>query len=113
MMLIARSAAKIYSDSKPISGLPDSFRALAGDVAGVPVLVIVVAILYLVAHFVLTRTKLGRYSYAIGGNEQAAWLSGVPVVRIQDRHLRFVWPHGRCCCRLDDGAVERRVTLVR
>jgi ribose transport system permease protein len=81
MMLIARSAAKIYSDSKPISGLPDSFRALAGDVAGVPVLVIVVAILYCVAHFVLTRTKLGRYSYAIGGNEQAAWLSGVPVVR--------------------------------
>ena len=81
MMLIARSAAKIYSDSKPISGLPDSFRALAGDVAGVPVLVIVVAILYCVAHVVLTRTKLGRYSYAIGGNEQAAWLSGVPVIR--------------------------------
>jgi ribose/xylose/arabinose/galactoside ABC-type transport system permease subunit/ABC-type sugar transport system substrate-binding protein len=80
MMLIARSAAKIYSDSKPISGLPESFRALAGDVAGVPVLVIVVAILYVLAHFVLTRTKLGRYSYAIGGNEQAAWLSGVPVV---------------------------------
>ena len=46
-----------------------------------PVLVIVVAILYCVAHFVLTRTKLGRYSYAIGGNEQAAWLSGVPVIR--------------------------------
>ena len=80
MMLIARSAAKIYSDSKPISGLPESFRALAGDLAGVPVLVIVVAILYVIAHFVLTRTKLGRYSYAIGGNEQAAWLSGVPVV---------------------------------
>jgi ribose transport system permease protein len=40
-----------------------------------------VAILYLLAHLVLTRTKLGRYTYAIGGNEQAAWLSGVPVVR--------------------------------
>ena len=80
MMLIARSAAKIYSDSKPISGLPESFRALSGDVAGVPVLVIVVAILYVIAHLVLTRTKLGRYSYAIGGNEQAAWLSGVPVI---------------------------------
>jgi ribose transport system permease protein len=81
MMLIARSAAKIYSGSKPISGLPESFRALSGDVAGIPVLVIIVAALYVLAHVVLTRTKLGRYSYAIGGNEQAAWLSGVPVGR--------------------------------
>ena len=81
MMLIARSAAKVYSGSKPISGLPESFRSLSGDIAGVPVMVLVVAALYLVAHLVLTRTKLGRYTYAIGGNEQAAWLSGVPVGR--------------------------------
>ncbi len=81
MMLIARSAAKIYSGSKPISGLPDSFRALSGSVAGVPVMVLVVGVLYVLAHIVLTRTKLGRYSYAIGGNEEAAWLSGVPVAR--------------------------------
>jgi ribose transport system permease protein len=81
MMLIARSAAKIYSGSKPISGLPESFRSLSGNVAGVPVMVLVVAALYVLAHVVLTRTKLGRYSYAIGGNEQAAWLSGVPVGR--------------------------------
>ena len=81
MMLVARSAAKIYSDSKPISGLPESFRALSGDIFGIPVLVIVVGVLYVIAHLVLTRTKLGRYTYAIGGNEQAAWLSGVPVGR--------------------------------
>jgi ribose transport system permease protein len=81
MMLIARSAAKIYSGSKPISGLPESFRSLSGNIAGIPVMVLVVAALYVVAHLVLTRTKLGRYSYAIGGNEQAAWLSGVPVGR--------------------------------
>ncbi len=81
MMLIARSAAKIYSGSKPISGLPESFRALSGSVVGVPVMVLVVGVLYVLAHIVLTRTKLGRYSYAIGGNEEAAWLSGVPVAR--------------------------------
>ena len=81
MMLIARSAAKIYSDSKPISGLPESFRALSGDILGIPVLVLVVAVLYVVAHLVLTRTKLGRYTYAIGVNEQAACLSWVPVWR--------------------------------
>jgi ribose/xylose/arabinose/galactoside ABC-type transport system permease subunit/ABC-type sugar transport system substrate-binding protein len=81
MMLVARSAAKIFCDSKPISGLPDRFRALSGDLLGVPVLVIVVAVCYALAHVALTRTKLGRYTYAIGGNEQAAWLSGVPVGR--------------------------------
>ena len=89
MMLMARSAAKIYSGSKPISGLPDSFRALSGDVAGVPVMVLIVAALYVAAHFILTRSKLGRYTYAIGGNEQAAWLSGVPVGRTR-------WPSTHC-----------------
>jgi ribose/xylose/arabinose/galactoside ABC-type transport system permease subunit/ABC-type sugar transport system substrate-binding protein len=79
MMLVARSAAKIFCDSKPISGLPESFRALSGDLLGVPVLVIVVIVCYALAHVALTRTKLGRYTYAIGGNEQAAWLSGVSV----------------------------------
>lgn len=83
MMLMARSAAKIYSGSKPISGLPDSFRGLSGDIAGIPVMVIVVAVLYVLAHFLLTRTRLGRYTYAIGGNEQAAWLAGVPVGRFK------------------------------
>jgi len=47
----------------------------------VPIFILVVAALYGAAHFVLTRTKLGRYAYAIGGNEQAAWLSGVPTPR--------------------------------
>jgi ribose/xylose/arabinose/galactoside ABC-type transport system permease subunit/ABC-type sugar transport system substrate-binding protein len=81
MMLVARSAAAIYSGSTPISGLPEGFRWLAGKLAGVPVFLLAVAALYGAAHFVLTRTKLGRYAYAIGGNEQAAWLSGVPTAR--------------------------------
>jgi ribose transport system permease protein len=81
MMLVARSAAAVYSGSTPISGLPEGFRRLAGAVAGVPVFILVVAALYGAAHFVLTRTKLGRYAYAIGGGEQAAWLSGVPTTR--------------------------------
>lgn len=79
MMLIARSAAKIFSGSNPISGLPEPFLKLSGSIFGLPVLVIVVVVFYVAAHLVLTRTKLGRYTYAIGGNEQAAWLSGVPT----------------------------------
>ena len=82
MMLIARSAAKIYSGSKPISGLPESFRTLIRQCGrGALCWYWSWPSLYVLAHLVLTRTKLGRYSYAIGGNEQAAWLSGVPVGR--------------------------------
>jgi ribose/xylose/arabinose/galactoside ABC-type transport system permease subunit/ABC-type sugar transport system substrate-binding protein len=81
MMLVARSAAAVYSGSTPISGLPEGFRRVAGTIAGVPVFILAVVVLYLAAHFVLTRTKLGRYAYAIGGNEQAAWLSGVRTGR--------------------------------
>jgi len=36
-------------------------------------------LVYAAAHFVLTRTKMGRYTYAIGGNEKAAILSGINV----------------------------------
>ncbi len=78
-MLVARSGAKIYSNSKPISGLPEGFRALSGDVLGVPIFVWAVALLYLVSHRVLKSTRLGRYTYAIGGNEAAAWVAGIPV----------------------------------
>ena len=40
---------------------------------------IIMVLVYIIAHVVLTRTKLGRYAYAIGGNEEAAVLSGVNV----------------------------------
>jgi len=41
--------------------------------------VIIMILIYITAHFVLTKTKLGRYTYAIGGNDEAAILSGVNV----------------------------------
>lgn len=80
MMSIARGAALWYTDGRPISGFPDSFRFLAtGEILFVPTSVWIMIIVYVIAHFVLTRTKLGRYTYAIGGNEKAAILSGVNV----------------------------------
>ncbi len=79
MMLSARGLAKVYSGSMPISGLPESIRMIAGKVGGIPVFVIIVLIFFFLAAFLLKRTKLGRYTYALGGNENTAWLSGVPV----------------------------------
>ncbi|UCH09036.1 MAG: ribose ABC transporter permease, partial [Fidelibacterota bacterium] len=80
MMSVARGAALLYTSGRPISGFEPSFRFLAtGEILFIPVPVVIMVLVYLAAHVVLTRTKLGRYTYAIGGNEEAALLSGVNV----------------------------------
>jgi len=80
MMSVARGAALMLAEGRPISGFTEGFRALAtGRVVIVPAPVILTAAVYLVAHFVLARTTFGRYVYAIGGNEEATRLSGVAV----------------------------------
>ena len=78
MMSVARGAALMYTQGRPVSGFEESFRFLAnGEILKIPSPIVIMLGIYLLAHFALTRTKLGRYAYAIGGNEQAALLSGV------------------------------------
>jgi ribose transport system permease protein len=80
MMNVARGLALVISGGFPISELPPSFRfAGAGSVAGIPAPVILVLLLCGVFSLFLRRTTAGRDIYAIGGNRQAALLSGVPV----------------------------------
>jgi ribose/xylose/arabinose/galactoside ABC-type transport system permease subunit len=80
MMSVARGTALMFTEGRPVSGFSGGFRSLAtGELLGIPVSVVIMVGVYVVAHFVLTRTKLGRYTYAIGGNEEAALLSGVNV----------------------------------
>lgn len=80
MMSIARGAALVFTEGRPVSGFDPGFRSVAtGDVLGVPAPIVVTVLVYLIAHAVLTRTTFGRYVYAIGGNEEATRLSGVTV----------------------------------
>jgi ribose transport system permease protein len=80
MMSVARGAALMFTEGRPISGFSENFRSLAtGEVLRIPAPVIIMIGVYVIAHFVLRRTKLGRYTYAIGGNEEAALLSGINV----------------------------------
>jgi len=80
MMSIARGAALLITEGRPVSGFQPSFRLLAtGRIGFIPAPVVATAIVYIAAHFVLTRTTFGRYVYAIGGNEEATRLSGVAV----------------------------------
>jgi ribose/xylose/arabinose/galactoside ABC-type transport system permease subunit len=80
MMSVARGAALLFTEGRPISGFVESFRwAATGSIGFIPAPVIVMIATYLVAHVVLTRTTFGRYVYAIGGNEEATRLSGVSI----------------------------------
>lgn len=89
MMSVARGAALVYTEGRPISGFRGGFRFLATgelrvplpllDQLPIPVPVLIMAGIYVAAHIVLTKTKHGRYVYAIGGSEDAARLSGVNV----------------------------------
>jgi ribose transport system permease protein len=80
MMSVARGLVFIASGAVAVFGLPNDFRLLGqGQIGVVPIPVIVLAVTALAGHLVLTRTRLGRYSYAIGSNAEAARLSGIPT----------------------------------
>jgi len=80
MLSIARGLSFIYSGGYPISGLNPAFRYIGGGMIGpVPVPVIIYLGVVLIGYFVLSQTTFGRYIYAIGGNREAARLSGIPV----------------------------------
>jgi ribose/xylose/arabinose/galactoside ABC-type transport system permease subunit len=80
MMSVARGAALVFTEGRPVSGFDEGFRWLAtGSVGFVPAPVLVMLFVYVVAHVALTRTTFGRYVYAIGGNEEATRLSGIAV----------------------------------
>jgi ribose transport system permease protein len=82
MMSVARGLTLIVTGATAVFGAPDDFRLLGqGDFGPVPIPVIALLIVAVLGHLVLTRTRLGRYSYAIGSNPEAARLSGIPVKR--------------------------------
>ena len=80
MMLIARGFAKRLSEFQSINTVPPSFRWLGnGSSFNVPNAILLMVVLYLLTHFIMSRTVFGRHLYAIGGNAQAARLSGISV----------------------------------
>jgi len=86
MMQVASGLAYIISRGKPFYQVPDSFVALgrgADPLLGIPYAVLLMVALYVAAHLLMTRTTLGRYIYAVGGNAEAARLAGVRVARVQ------------------------------
>jgi ribose transport system permease protein len=78
LMTIWRGAAFVYTQGRPVWELPDAFSFLGeGRILGVPFPTIVMIIVFIASHIVLTKTKFGRYVYAVGGNVEAARLAGI------------------------------------
>jgi ribose transport system permease protein len=80
MKQIARGLCLVVTATLPVYGFADPIVFLGNATVGrMPVSFILVAVLYITMYFFLTRTKTGRYIYAVGGNKEAARLSGINV----------------------------------
>lgn len=84
MLTVARGLTFLYTQGQPISDLGANFEKIgAAWFLGVPVPVWI-SVLFILAFYILTtKTSLGRFIYAIGGNEKAAQVSGVPIQKVK------------------------------
>ncbi len=84
MLSFARGIILIITKGWPVTNIPKPFLAVGqGDLLALPIPVWVMIVLGVAAHFVLSKTTFGRRTYAIGGNEQATFLSGINVKKIK------------------------------
>jgi len=87
-MTVLRGAVLVFTNGTPIdcsaAAYSAAFSALGqGYVVGVPVPVIIAAVVFAACWVTLTQTRFGRYVYAIGGNQTVTWLSGVNVTTMK------------------------------
>jgi len=83
LMTIWRGAAYMYTDGRPIWELPEAFSRLGGGrVFEIPIPTIIMLAIYLFAYVILGHTRFGRHVYAVGGNQEAARLSGINTHRV-------------------------------
>jgi inositol transport system permease protein len=79
-MTVARGLALVVSGGRPVSNLSGPFTSIGGgDLAGIPVPLIILAAIAGISYVFLKNIRLGRYIYAVGGNEHAARASGINV----------------------------------
>lgn len=88
MMLLLRGATMVYTNGSPVNtGFSENADLFGwfgiGRPLGIPTPVWLMAIVFLLAWYMLHHTRLGRYIYALGGNEAATRLSGIRVSRIK------------------------------
>ena len=84
MLAMARGLTLVYTDGRPIAGLDEIFIFLGtGQVMGIPVPVIIMAVTAIIAHIVTRYTRFGLHVYATGGNEEPTRLAGISTDRVK------------------------------
>ncbi|WP_397351694.1 ABC transporter permease subunit [Oceanobacillus kimchii] len=85
-MTIFRGLTLVFTDGKPVTGLGDSYAFQLfgkGYFLGIPVPAVTMIIAFVILWFLLHKMSFGRKTYAIGGNEKAAKISGIKVDRVK------------------------------
>jgi inositol transport system permease protein len=101
-----RGAAMLYTSGRPISDLTDQYNFVGqGAVAGIPVPILILVVMAVVTHILYARTKFGKYIYAIGGNEQAARVSGIDT----DRYKMLIYVYAGFLAGLAGLVVSARI----
>jgi ribose/xylose/arabinose/galactoside ABC-type transport system permease subunit len=84
MLGIAQGTALLLTNGKSVFGFPPAYRAIGtSKVAGIPTPAIIALVVFVLLHLMLTRTRLGRKMFAVGGNAEAAAYAGIKVGRIK------------------------------
>ncbi|MGL4797118.1 MAG: ABC transporter permease subunit, partial [Paraclostridium sp.] len=87
-MTILRGATLVFTDGKPITiGSEGSALAFGkiggGSILAIPTPALIMIAVFVVCYYILNQTKIGRYTYALGGNEEATKLSGLDTDKIK------------------------------
>ena len=95
MMSIVRGAAYTVTAGQPIYTFPKGFTAISSRVGGIPLYSTLILIaVFLLGWYILRYTRIGRYTYAVGGNENCAKLSGINLRKVKC----FVYMFSGLCC---------------
>ena len=87
-MTVLRGATLVFTDGKPISvGVSEGAMAFGkiggGTMFGIPTPAIIMIVVFAICYYILHQTKIGRHTYALGGNEEATKLSGLNTDKIK------------------------------
>ena len=90
-MSLYRGIAYVVTGGVPVTNVPDSYRNIFnGEMfGGIRYYIVVMIVVFVIAHVILSKMKSGDYLYAVGGNEEAAKLSGVNVIKTKYKAYIF------------------------
>ena len=77
-MAMARGGTLVFTEGRPVAGLSKEYTFWGtGSILGIPAPIWLLALVYLFTWWLLSQTRFGRYTYALGGSEEVTRLAGI------------------------------------